>query len=793
MTSALRITFSFLLLSFSTSISAQVIDEIRLSYEPEKLKADQLAAAATPDGKILAFCFSDGNVKVFDTRSQKYRSSFKVAFEKLFDFQVTTNGLVTLISGKDLLIHDWQTGKELKKLPLGNLSVRTQYHAGTNQLFIGQAGKIVIIDLNKMEETGSLKTGGINIQGMSVNPAATRIAFSAGAGPLNLFKVVDLQTGQTIVSQKKMFPVFSISYGSDGRLLTTEMGKPKGGLMSGMSGPSGGIQYTIHDPAGKEISSFMLPIAGKTLNTFECVLDGNKALFSNPDYSINVVDLDTRQHAYVSRPDKNSFLANSDYTSAANIRTIPLNNGRYLFTFGDHNLMRIYDAATSQVTGYFFTDGGSGFCTVSRDGRIDGDMSSLSSVFWTSRKSSQRTSLERTFERGYTPRLFNLLINGTDQQTAQDFDMDKESAAQTTVSISAVDGKAVATGATINSVTKKINLTMRVSGATAGKTLLKVSHNGKVVRTLAISGASEYSTDLSLTTSFGSANYIAAYAEENGISSEKSKLIVEYSGASDEQPKLFLVTIGINNYRNTKYNLNYAQADADGIATTISSLPKGLFSSVINHSIRNDKAVKANILQTFREIKSIAKEQDMLVVYYAGHGIVSDDEKGNSDFYLALHDLTQLYGRADQLADKAMSATEIKTLAQEINAQKQVFLLDACQSAGALEAAAKRGVAEERAIAQLARSTGTFWITASGSSQFATEFEQLGHGVFTYALLEGLKGKADINKDNNLTIRELSVYIEDQVPLLTEQYKGTAQYPSSYSFGNDFPLTVLPK
>ncbi|MFM9074196.1 MAG: caspase domain-containing protein, partial [Bacteroidota bacterium] len=233
--------------------------------------------------------------------------------------------------------------------------------------------------------------------------------------------------------------------------------------------------------------------------------------------------------------------------------------------------------------------------------------------------------------------------------------------------------------------------------------------------------------------------------------------------------------------------------DADGIASAVTGLPKGLFSTVVSHAIRNDKAIKANILQTFREIQASAKEQDMLVVYYAGHGIIPEDESGNSDFYLALHDLTQLYGRTDQLAEKAMSATEIKTLAQDINAQKQVFLLDACQSAGALEAAAKRGVVEERAIAKLARSTGTFWITASGSTQFATEFEQLGHGVFTYALLEGLKGNADINKDGNLTIRELSVFIEDQVPQLTEQYKGTAQYPSSYSFGNDFPLTVFKK
>ena len=98
---------------------------------------------------------------------------------------------------------------------------------------------------------------------------------------------------------------------------------------------------------------------------------------------------------------------------------------------------------------------------------------------------------------------------------------------------------------------------------------------------------------------------------------------------------------------------------------------------------------------------------------------------------------------------------------------------------------------EEKAIAQMARSTGTFWITATGSDQFASEFEKLGHGVFTYSLLEGLKGEADTNGDKKLTVRELSTYIENKVPQLSEQFKGTSQYPSAYSFGNDFPIAVL--
>jgi uncharacterized caspase-like protein len=163
----------------------------------------------------------------------------------------------------------------------------------------------------------------------------------------------------------------------------------------------------------------------------------------------------------------------------------------------------------------------------------------------------------------------------------------------------------------------------------------------------------------------------------------------------------------------------------------------------------------------------------------------------NPEFYIVPYDVTQLYGNENILKEKALSAGEIKTLSIGLVAQKQVFIIDACHSAGALESAVTRGAAEERAIGQLARSTGTFWLTAAGSDQFATEFEKLGHGVFTYSLLEALQGKdSGSAMDGTITIRELSSYVEQRVPELSIKFKGSPQYPASFSFGNDFPIAI---
>ena len=177
---------------------------------------------------------------------------------------------------------------------------------------------------------------------------------------------------------------------------------------------------------------------------------------------------------------------------------------------------------------------------------------------------------------------------------------------------------------------------------------------------------------------------------------------------------------------------------------------------------------------------------DIFIFYYAGHGVVS--QEADKEFYLVPTDVTQLYGNDGALKQKGIAATELKKVASGIAAQKQLYILDACQSAGALTTLA-RGAAEEKAIAQLARSTGTHWLTASGSEQFATEFDELGHGVFTYALLEAISGKAD-SGDQRVTVNELKAYIESRVPEISEKYKGNPQYPSSFGFGQDFPISI---
>lgn len=280
------------------------------------------------------------------------------------------------------------------------------------------------------------------------------------------------------------------------------------------------------------------------------------------------------------------------------------------------------------------------------------------------------------------------------------------------------------------------------------------------------------------------------------IESRSEILKVDYVGQIMATASLNLLVVGINKYMNSSYSLNYAQPDAKAFVNKIVETSGRIFKTVNKVEIYDEDATKENIVQGFKTIISKAKPEDVFVFFYAGHGSLDEDHKdkdGDSPFYFVPTDITKLYGDPDQLQKKGISGNELREYLTQIRSTKQIVLMDACHSGGALKGMNVRAVAgDEKAIVQLARSSGVVWIASSGTKQFATEFDILKHGVFTYALLEALDGKAD-NGDGKITVNEIKFYMEDRVPELTKQYGGQAQYPTGYIHGNDFPISVKGK
>jgi WD40 repeat protein len=293
----------------------------------------------------------------------------------------------------------------------------------------------------------------------------------------------------------------------------------------------------------------------------------------------------------------------------------------------------------------------------------------------------------------------------------------------------------------------------------------------------------------------GENRFRAVAINYNRIESKPQFLLIKYTGEVMATSSLNIFSIGINKYLNSAYNLNYAAPDALSFVEAITDAKSaGLYKSINKFELYDEQATKENILKKFIEVQAKAKPEDVFIFYYAGHGsldVNKKNERGENPFYFVPYDVTQLYGDSKQLITKGLSTEELSANLMAIRSTKQIVLMDACHSGGAVTGIKMRAAAgEEKAMVQLGRSSGVAVIASSGSKQLAAEFEVLKHGVFTYALLEALSGRA-ANGDTDVTITELKTYMDKRVPELTKIHGGEAQFPTGFVNGNDYPILVI--
>jgi uncharacterized caspase-like protein len=279
-------------------------------------------------------------------------------------------------------------------------------------------------------------------------------------------------------------------------------------------------------------------------------------------------------------------------------------------------------------------------------------------------------------------------------------------------------------------------------------------------------------------------NEISVSAFSNGdIESVQKSINVVYKGLQ-KTSDCYLLSVGINKYENENLNLTYARSDAQAFSSFLNSKSEKLFNKIHSYNLLDSEATKVRILGVIAEISKIMQKEDIFVFFYAGHG----STEGNI-FYFITSEITGLY-QQDKLKN-ALSVTELQEKFKLLPALKQVVFIDACHSGGSVETLAMRGASEEKALAQLSRSSGIHVMASSGVEQQSAEIKSLGHGVFTYVLLEALKGKADgAPADSKITIYEIKSYIDDQVPEVSYNLIRHKQFPSTFSIGHDFPIVV---
>ena len=253
--------------------------------------------------------------------------------------------------------------------------------------------------------------------------------------------------------------------------------------------------------------------------------------------------------------------------------------------------------------------------------------------------------------------------------------------------------------------------------------------------------------------------------------------------------KRWAVVIGISRYAHAEPDLpqlKYAARDAQAFAEFLRSDLSGGYDPNRTLCLFDEHATVRNVRGALFEFLSRAEENDLVVIFFSGHGM----RQGQSDnFFMLCHDT-----QPDHMPSTAFPMWDIDmALRRYVKARRVVVLADACHAGAIAPEGARAGGQNpvHQYLRQLALAeAGRLVFTASEARELSHESEDYGggHGVFTYYLLEGLKGAADADANGIVDAGEIVEYVRAKVKAATKD----RQHPDSAGqYDRRLPLAVL--
>jgi tetratricopeptide (TPR) repeat protein len=249
-------------------------------------------------------------------------------------------------------------------------------------------------------------------------------------------------------------------------------------------------------------------------------------------------------------------------------------------------------------------------------------------------------------------------------------------------------------------------------------------------------------------------------------------------------PRGFALIVGIGKYKNLTQSesLDFPESDAEAIYRTLISRDAGAFPAENVHKLIGPQATLANIRKELEEwLPSVAQPADRVVVYFSGHGLVDPSGRG----YLAAYDVS-----LDAVSQTAYPMTRLgEALGQKVKARQKVLLVDACHSGKITPDSSDENVAAR--LSSLPQNFLTFTATRQRERSYEDRKLSTGFGLFTYFVVQGLEGNADVQPcDGVVTADELVQYVTENVRKYARD-RNVEQNPTTHGdFDNNLVLAV---
>lgn len=237
-----------------------------------------------------------------------------------------------------------------------------------------------------------------------------------------------------------------------------------------------------------------------------------------------------------------------------------------------------------------------------------------------------------------------------------------------------------------------------------------------------------------------------------------------------KQKEVWAAVIGINKYKNLpslKYSVNDAR-EFHRYLVEVNQIPKENVWLLLDEEATLDKV--RSVLGT--QLRRKAGKEDMVIIYLAGHGATERDAASPDGDGLEKYILPHNADPKDLYAS-AMPMSEVARIFNRISSERLVFISDTCYSGGSggrtVPVLGVRASISATHLDRLSQGKGRVILTASDANEVSVEKDELKHGVFTYYLLEGLRGKADLDGDGMITVDEIYRYVYMKVSQATGQ------------------------
>ena len=426
--------------------------------------------------------------------------------------------------------------------------------------------------------------------------------------------------------------------------------------------------------------------------------------------------------------------------------------------------------------------GSAGWVIVDHEGRYDGTVDGAKDVKWNAETGT--LGLDQFFEAYYQPGFLSAYL--------------KEDEAKT---LSALPGKL---GAGVF-LPPKIQLdfpegrmkpgdvykVVAVAESSGGDLVeeIKLYHNGKRLPGKARIGTQKIQKDnrLLLVQVFafvpeaGPNEIFAEIRNAHGITG-RSEVKREVTEGFRPTGKLHVLGVAIDKYRLSSMDLEFANADIKAFVNRVTAGAKGRYEQVVPRILADTGATHRGMKDLLENLAEL-DPQDSLILALAGHG-----DFHNGEWYFLPHDVDP-----KDIPGTGISARELQDALVNSPVRRIFLMVDACNSGAGIDSFNRYRAFQRRFAQQIGRNAGLSVLTATRRDQLAAEVPQLGHGLFTHTVLEGLSGAADNSpSDGRISAHELANFVgqnlERKARPFLESHRMT-QSPAHFVIGSDFLIS----